>query len=49
MPKIEGAKTICRLCFDPIWEDQKFVVRRPYCRFFKNIAGAEWADRTRGE
>ncbi len=23
---IEGAKGICRLCFEPAWEDQKLVV-----------------------
>lgn len=39
MPKIEGAKGICRLCFDPVWEDQNFVVSKSNFYYHKNCAG----------
>lgn len=28
MPKIEGTKGICRLCFEPVWVDQDFIISK---------------------
>ncbi|MGG4106700.1 hypothetical protein AAXB25_22640 [Paenibacillus lautus] len=38
MPKIEGAKGICRLCFDPVWEDQNFIVSNSKFYYHNNCA-----------
>lgn len=38
MPKIEGAKGICRMCFEPVWADEKYATSQNGFHYHKACA-----------
>lgn len=52
MPKIEGSKGICRLCFEPVWADQDFVISESKFYYHSGCANKvpdlkKWEDKHR--
>lgn len=52
MAKIEGTKGICRLCFEPVWDDENYIVSKNKFYYHKKCSDSvndldEWEEKHR--